>query len=291
MSRKTTGVVNEDAMAMDIYSKQSEEQTLSVENDDKMFLAGGENYNLHVCIERAKELLSQVRRGLIRLGGQLILLKNHETYGNFTGAVESLGITLNFAERAMVAARQYGENPEAAEKLGNSKMIELSFLTDKEAKDLAAGKHIDGVGTLDEIERMTVRDLRAALRAEKKKRTEERDAQETAISQKEQKLNELEQELRYRQPPTKTDIAQAALDEIQPKVLSSLLNIVNYTNITVQHLDRAARVKDANIDQLTALSGLLAPHLYSLKDAVETLADYIDNPCPIKEEVPCMDDM
>ena len=45
---------------------------------------------------------------------------------------------------------------------------------------------------------MTIRELRAALREEKKKRKEERDAQETAISQKEKKLNELEMEFRYR---------------------------------------------------------------------------------------------
>ena len=170
MSRKATGIVSEDAKAMDAYAEKNAQQALVVQQDDKRFLADGEKYNLHICLERAKEALSQIRRGLIRLGGQLILLKDHESHGNFTAAVEDLGITLNFAERAMIAARQFGENPEAVERLGNTKIVELSFLTNEEASDLASGKKIEGIGSLDEIERMTTRELRSALREETQRR-------------------------------------------------------------------------------------------------------------------------
>lgn len=285
MSRKAAGIVSEDAKAMDVYAEKNAQQALVVQQDDKRFLADREKYNLHICLERAKESLSQIRRGLIRLGGQLILLKDHEPHGYFMTAVEELGITVDFAERAMIAARQFGENPEAAERLGNTKIVELSFLTNEEAKDLAAGKKIEGVGTLDEIERMTTRELRAALREEKKKRKEEREAQEAAISQKEKKLNELEQELRYRQPPTKEDIAQAKLDELKKKFYLQVGEASFALNRLIETVSQAEVIPDVSIAQLQGFV-MLEPEelLGSIFRDAETLDDMIENICPDRTE-------
>ena len=285
MSRKATGIVSEDAKAMDAYAEKNAQQALVVQQDDKRFLADGEKYNLHICLERAKEALSQIRRGLIRLGGQLVLLKDHESHGNFTAAVEDLGITLNFAERAMIAARQFGENPEAVERLGNTKIVELSFLTNEEASDLASGKKIEGIGSLDEIERMTTRELRSALREEKKKRKEERDAQEAAISQKEKKLNELEMELRYREPPTKEQLAQAALDELKKKFFLQVGEASHALHTLMLTIVQAQEIPDVNITQLQGFitiepEGLLS----SIFDYSDTLDEMIENICPARAE-------
>ena len=281
MSRKATGIVSEDAKAMDVYAEKNAQQALVVQQDDKRFLADGEKYNLHICLERAKEALSQIRRGLIRLGGQLVLLKDHESHGNFTTAVEDLGITLNFAERAMIAARQFGENPEAVERLGNTKIVELSFLTNEEASALASGKKIEGIGSLDEIERMTTRELRSALREEKKKRKEEREAQEAAISQKEKKLNELEMELRYREPPTKEELAQATLDELKKKFFLQVEEASHALHNLMLTIIQAQEIPDVNITQLQGFitiepEGLLS----SVFDYSDTLDEMIENICP-----------
>lgn len=270
---------------MDVYAEKNAQQALVMQQDDKRFLAEGEKYNLHICLERAKESLSQIRRGLIRLGGQLILLKNHEAHGNFTAAVESLGISINFAQRAMIAARQFGENPEAAERLGNTKIVELSFLTNEEAKDLAIGKEIEGVGTLDEIERMTTRELRSALREEKKKRKEERDAQEAAISQKEKKLNELEMELRYREPPTKEELAQAALDELKKKFFLQVGEASHALHNLMLTIIQAQEIPDVNITQLQGFITLEPEGLLSsIFDYSDTLDEMIENICPTRAE-------
>lgn len=281
MSRKATGIVSEDAKAMDAYAEKNAQQALVVQQDDKRFLANGEKYNLHICLERAKEALSQIRRGLIRLGGQLVLLKDHESHGNFTAAVEDLGITLNFAERAMIAARQFGENPEAVERLGNTKIVELSFLTNEEASDLASGKKIEGIGSLDEIERMTTRELRSALREEKKKRKEERDAQEAAISQKEKKLNELEMELRYREPPTKEQLAQAALDELKKKFFLQVGEASHALHNLMLTIVQAQEIPDVNITQLQGFITLEPEGLLSsIFDYSNTLDYMIEHICP-----------
>lgn len=278
MSKKSAENMSEDAKAMDVYAEKKAQQALAIQNDDKRFLEDGETYNLHVCMVRARESLSQIRRGLLTLGSQLILLKNHEDHGNFTMAVEELGITINFADRAMVAARQFGNHPEAADRLGNTKMVELSFLSNEEAEVLASGKEVEGVGTLDEIERMTTRELRAALRAEKKKRKEEREAQEAAITQKEQKLNELEMELRYREPPTKDELAQAKLDELKKRLFREVGEASHAVHCLMQTISEAQQIPDVNITQLQNFITLEPEDfLSSIFDYTDELDDMIEN--------------
>ena len=278
MSKKSAENMSEDAKAMDVYAEKKAQQALAIQNDDKRFLEDGETYNLHVCMVRARESLSQIRRGLLTLGSQLILLKNHEDHGNFTMAVEELGITINFADRAMVAARQFGNHPEAADRLGNTKMVELSFLSNEEAEVLASGKEVEGVGTLDEIERMTTRELRAALRAEKKKRKEEREAQEAAIRQKEQKLNELEMELRYREPPTKEELAQAKLDELKKRLFREVGEASHAVHCLMQTISEAQQIPDVNITQLQDFITLEPEDfLSSIFDYTDELDDMIEN--------------
>ena len=278
MSKKSAENMSEDAKAMDVYAEKKAQQALAIQNDDKRFLEDGETYNLHVCMVRARESLSRIRRGLLTLGSQLILLKNHEDHGNFTMAVEELGITINFADRAMVAARQFGNHPEAADRLGNTKMVELSFLSNEEAEVLASGKEVEGVGTLDEIERMTTRELRAALRAEKKKRKEEREAQEAAITQKEQKLNELEMELRYREPPTKEELAQAKLDELKKRLFREVGEASHAVHCLMQTISEAQQIPDVNITQLQDFITLEPEDfLSSIFDYTDELDDMIEN--------------
>lgn len=278
MSKKSAENMSEDAKAMDVYAEKKAQQALAIQNDDKRFLEDGETYNLHVCMVRARESLSQIRRGLLTLGSQLILLKNHEDHGNFTMAVEELGITINFADRAMVAARQFGNHPEAADRLGNTKMVELSFLSNEEAEVLASGKEVEGVGTLDEIEAMTVRELRAALRAEKKKRKEEREAQEAAITQKEQKLNELEMELRYREPPTKEVLAQVKLDELKKRLFREVGEASHAVHCLMQTISEAQQIPDVNITQLQDFITLEPEDfLSSIFDYTDELDDMIEN--------------
>ena len=97
---------------------------------------------------------------------------------------------------------------------------------------------------------MTTRELRAALREEKKKRKEERDAQEAAISQKEKKLNELEMEIRYREPPTKEQLAEAALDELKKKFFLQVGEASHALHNLMLTIIQAQEIPDVNITQL-----------------------------------------
>ena len=139
----------------------------------------------------------------------------------------------------------------------------------------------------DEIKQMTYRELQSALREEKKKRKEERKAQEEAISQKEKKLNELEQELRYRQPPTKADIAQAKLDEKRKPLFTAIMSCIEDLSVAIDRVEDICRTDDVQLDQLTRLARSFDSEMSLLKEKLDVLDEALNAACPIKEDVPC----
>ena len=233
-------------------------------------------------MERARFYQAQAANSLIELGKQLLLLKHHEPHGQFVAAVEELGMAERSAQYAMVAAQKFS-NPQTFAGLARSKQMALTVLDDDSIKVLEDGGFVEGVGTLDEVSKMTVRELRAALREEKKKRKEERDAQEAAISQKEKKLNELEMEIRYREPPTKEQLAQAALDELKKKFFLQVGEASHALHSLMLTIIQAQEIPDVNITQLQGFitiepEGLLS----SIFDYSDTLDEMIENICPAR---------
>ena len=247
--RKKKVQSSEDVRAMDLAVQKQHEQEKTVAEIDKAYLPEGESYNLHIAMERARFYQAQAASSLIELGKQIILLKAHEPHGQFLAAVEELGMAERSAQYAMAAAQKFS-NPQTSADLSNEKIRALTVLDDDSIKTLEEGGNLNGVGTLDDVERMSVRELRAALRAEKKKRKEEREAQEAAISQKEKKLNELEAELRYREPPTKEQLAQATLDDMK-KELFKQIGVASFELERLKGLiEKAQKVEGVTVGQL-----------------------------------------
>ena len=88
--------------ALDAMSQDAENRELVLRSDDERFLENGETYNLHLCMEKARMYQEQMANGLLGLGAQLILIKNHEEHGSFMAAVEDLGLASRSANYAMV---------------------------------------------------------------------------------------------------------------------------------------------------------------------------------------------
>ena len=170
--RKKKTQASEDVRAMDLAVQKQHEQEKTVAEIDKAYLPEGETYNLHIAMERARFYQAQAASSLIELGKQIILLKAHEPHGQFLAALEKLDISQRAAYYAMQAAEKFG-NLHTCANLGNAKLCALTVLDDDSIKTLEDGGELKGGGTLDDVERMTVRVLRSALRAEKKKRKEE----------------------------------------------------------------------------------------------------------------------
>lgn len=253
MGRKAIGEVSEDAKAMDALAEENRKHDEMVKADDKRFLEEGEEFNVHVCLEKARIYQEQMATGMLGLGAQLILLKNHLDHGEFLAAVEELGLTPRAAQFAMSAARKFGANASLTthlENIGTEKLKALTVLDDDVAHDFAEGKEVAGIGSVDDVAQMTVKELRETLRKVRKERQEERDAQEKVIAEKNDKLNEMEAHLRYQQPPTREQMALAELTPLKKDYTVQIASAIDAFRKSVALVKQAQSIEGVTLDQL-----------------------------------------
>lgn len=269
--------------ALDAMSQNAENRELALRSDDERFLENGETYNLHLCMEKARMYQEQMANGLLGLGAQLILIKNHEEHGSFMAAVEDLGLASRSANYAMAAARKFGNSPTLAN-LGSSKIKALTVLDDDDVAQLSEGAEVSGLGTVDDIAKMSIRELRNALRKEKKEREDERIALEEVVRKKESTISALEMEVAGRQPPTKEQLAGHTLDEMRKSLVGALsvakdnltsariliANAQETESVTVEQLDKW-------IDDASWITSLL-------DDTYQDLMQDMENIRPAKQE-------
>ena len=131
--------------------------------------ANGEKYDENVMIERGRYAMRQTLEGMFELGRVLIIIKEHSDHGRFMDIIaDNFGLHQREANRLMNATQRFTTpamqkaQPKLMD-LGKSKLLELLTEEDDELVELAEGGSINGV-TLDDVDRMTVRELRAALK-------------------------------------------------------------------------------------------------------------------------------
>ena len=156
----------------------------------------GEIYNEERWIERGRQAMRKTVEGMFELGCALIVLKEHTEHGRFLGIVkEQFGIGKNEAARLMAATQRFTtpQMQKAAPKLmdlGKSKLLELLVEEDVTLIGLAEGGEVNGM-TLDDVDRMTVRELRVALRENR----EDAQAKDKVLADKNAKIDELAEKL------------------------------------------------------------------------------------------------
>ena len=156
----------------------------------------GEIYNEERWIERGRQAMRKTVEGMFELGCALIVLKEHTEHGRFLGIVkEQFGIGKNEAARLMAATQRFAtpQMQKAAPKLmdlGKSKLLELLVEEDVTLTGLADGGEVNGM-TFDDVDRMTVRELRLALRENR----EQLAAKDKVLGDKNAKIDELAEKL------------------------------------------------------------------------------------------------
>lgn len=156
----------------------------------------GETYNEATWIERGRHAVRQTLEGMFELGRALIVLKEHTEYGRFESIVkEQFGLGKAETSRLMNATKRFAtpQMQKAAPKLmdlGKSKLLELLVEEDVTLVGLADGEEVNGM-TLDDVDRMTVRELRIALRENR----EQMQAKDKVLGDKNAKIDELAEKL------------------------------------------------------------------------------------------------
>ena len=156
----------------------------------------GEIYNEATWIERGRHAVRQTMEGMFELGRALIVLKEHTERGRFLEIVKrEFGIGHNETARLMAATQRFAtpQMQKAAPKLmdlGKSKLLELLVEEDVTLIGLADGEEVNGM-TFDDVDRMTVRELRLALRESR----EDAKAKDEVLAGKNAKIDELAEKL------------------------------------------------------------------------------------------------
>lgn len=184
--------------------------------------SGGEAYNEAVWIERGRFAVRQTMEGMFELGRALIIIKEHTPHGRFAEIAEQeFGLGRRESQRLMNATLRFMD-PKMKQaqsqlmKLGKSKMLELLVEDDDTLLELAEGGEING-NTLDDVDRMTVKELRVALRESR----ETAEAKDKVIADKNKKVDELAEKLAKKQTGVKEPKAEDVGSELTMR-LSSL---------------------------------------------------------------------
>jgi hypothetical protein len=175
-------------------------------------------YDRNSTIQELRFYLRQTADSILEAGKRLILIKEHEPHGEFLNALDLVGIDRFAASRLMNVAVKFSNLRSNAnlDRLGKSKLIELTILDTEEIGDL-----IDEGGTvrglkLDDVDRMSVKELRAALRKSRDEIKQVAETKDLIIQKKDQKINQLDEQLAthevQQRMKTLIEPAQVALD-------------------------------------------------------------------------------
>lgn len=184
-------------------SKTTEKSTaLSTENYVRHSMAvmqkwgNGEAFDKKILIDRGKHCQQAMTGQMLEFGRVLIILKEHLAHGEFMETVQAeFDISYFTASKFMQATLKFcGEGlqdttPKLVQ-LGKSKLLELMTQDDDDLKELAEGGTVAGL-KLDEVDRMSVQELRKALRNARA----DKDALSKVMANKDSRLNELSKEL------------------------------------------------------------------------------------------------
>lgn len=171
----------------------------------------GETYNEATWIERGRQAVVKTLEGMFELGKTLIVLKEHTEHGRFREIVEAeFGIKGSETARLIRATQRFAtpQMQKAQPKLiglGKSKLLELLVEDDETLVELAEGGDING-NTLDDVDRMTIKELRLALREAR----EDSKAKDKVMSEKNAKIDELAEKLakNKNKQPKPADVAR-----------------------------------------------------------------------------------
>jgi len=230
--------------------------------------------------DTAKFYLAQTAQSLFESGKIFLRLKAHEGHGGFMDSLTRIGIPQSTANYAMAVVLKFGPNSQALGNLGITKIQMLTVLDEPDIKALVKDG-VTGNLTLDDIDRMTTRELREKLREEREKHKKDVETREKAIKQKEAKINEMDEQLRYQQPPTKEQLAIAELGRLDEGYFRELTTAMSAFRKLSGILNQAQCVPGVNVQILDEWIDKYNELMVLLNGVHEEFAGQLDNLHPI----------
>ncbi|KFK92749.1 MULTISPECIES: DUF3102 domain-containing protein [unclassified Serratia (in: enterobacteria)] len=237
-------------------------------------------YERERIVHEARFYMAQSAEAMLEAGKRLIILKENEPHGDFSLIItEQLGMAERTARLMMQAAVKY-HSPQLESKrqalavLGKTKLFELMTEDDEELAELADGGTIAGM-TLDDIDRMTSRELKAALRETR----EDLDAKRRTVAEKDEKINELK-ETREKLKRLPVDVA---INELRGQLSDLAEEMVRKTMGSIT--DGFARLDEDTLARGVPHTGFMAGLLLDIEREIQCLRSRFDLPeLPVQTE-------
>lgn len=243
----------------------------------------GMPYDCNLYITLCKGKIADAGRLALEIGYMLIQIKEHEQNSVFLDALADISIAPRTAQRMMQAAVKFtGKKAQLAD-LGKSKMLELITEDDDDLQELAEGGTIAGL-SLDDIDKMSTRELRETLRNEREKFQADAAVNEQMLFKKDEKINQLDKALtagqsvkiwdeRVLEINTAVTVAGGSLLE-QVDMLKQLRELIMNAPIGYDDDNIESQSKAMGIEYLNTIETLYADVCELVADARETFEGY-----------------
>lgn len=257
-------VILDAAIAEDISAANALALIHREQNERVSALAQQLNYSgstdMNALENSARDAIKRIGMAIFELGGYLLLLKEGCVHGEFMPVLERLGINQHSANKYMAVTQRFANSSTSTnlEKLGFSKMAELLPLQDEQVDELASDGQT-GELSLDDVSRMSVRELRAAVRKERAETSKQKNQVERLTTVN----TELHEEVRLikRLPPNE-ELARIQQESatIQAEALGLIQGSVRQALIALNHCEQ-----DQNLF-MAGMVGQLISELTTLRD-------------------------
>lgn len=262
---------NDDQAAADLAAAdQLPAMELAVVDHQKNVLAqfgDGQPYERIRYIDRCRYHMARSAEEALEVGRCLIVMRECEGHGAWLPVLEDLGLGQRTAQKMMQATVRFSNASstthliEAAK--SKTKLLELMVLDDAELTALNDGETVLGLN-LDDVERMSVSELRAQLRmarADKDKvaadaaakASGELAAKDKLIAAKSQRISELVEQLNKQEGMT-TDERAVLLEE---RLNAASTDVVKSMIGVRAAIDKITRDDKAGLGLKTAMAGAL----------------------------------
>ena len=227
----------------------------------------GQPYDRTRYIDRCRYHMARSAEEALEVGRCLIVMKECEGHGAWLPMLKEIGVDERLARRMMQTALRFSNRaltPDLIAAAGNkTKLFELMVLDDDELTALNEGETVLGL-TLDDVERMSVSELRGQLRmarADKEsavagaaaKASSDLAAKDKLIAAKSQRISELVEQLNKQEGMTTDERAvllEERLNAASTEVVKSMIGVR-------AAIDKIARDDKAGLGLRTAMAGAL----------------------------------
>lgn len=271
-----------------VYPQELATVAENIHKTDAMFsFLGDYTYEGEVAAIR-NDLITSAN-SMLSAGCRLLRLKEHEGHGRFRKALEELGINRETSRRLMNTAMKFVADNGSVKyphllQQSVSKIYELALLDDDDLKDLDEGKSVADID-VDEVDRMTVRDLRKKVREARK----EREALENVIKSKSEKLDELEKEIALKEQASSDEEEKRYVP--QPEDVNALRNEITllatdsydlYQRMVslADRIEKASSGSDLADSSYRLLFGQLKGAVASITEEMERAMEYVESRVP-----------